>query len=995
MHIVIYAGGIPFDGKTIETKSLGGSESAAYYVARELNARGHKVVVFTDAIEGMTHDEIDYIPIGERTQKKPMGTNWHFYCENTPHDINIVQRVPHGFAWPIQSKLNLWWAHDIALNRNSDPIMAQTWQVNRMMPVSNWFKEQIIEAWNPNPRIITPIHNGVDYSLFEEFELKDNTVPNDFAVTGNGIENDEITLIYSSRPERGLDNLVAPGGIMEQLLTKAPHVKLIVCGYIHDVPDMAPLYTFLRERIDQLSNCEHIGALTKKDLVELMCTKADVWCYPTQFEEVSCITAMEAMAAGLTILTTNVGALPETIGGYQNATIFDTSDGIDLSKFVDRLSTFDNKFRRVSKRDHTWQRTVDEIEVIIADEFKKGQSTESLARHFLRYSDIVMLDQMVIDPDQAPLPPEILQQIVYYDFRHSQEAYAQHYANGTEEMYESDEFHYEDSNFINHPRFIQIAKEIKKLPEGSRIIDYGCAHGQFANYLGQEFPDLQFVGIDVSPAAIKCASDKRDEMELTNVEYLLDDWLCDTHDFTLEMECDCIILGEILEHVPDPISFMQTVHSIVGDIPVVMTTPFGSWEQMSYEKEGEKRFHLHHFERSDLEDMFGHHDGFNIVCLPAGSAQSGELLGWYVTAFNFEIGCLAVGHIDYDRKLRETMPRQTVSFCAIVKDGENEIKKMLDSIQPYVDEIIIGVDKTTTDNTFEMISKYAPKFRAPALPIHVFHIESPLEIGFDAARNLTLAQASKDWVLWCDADEELICGERLPKFLRNNGWDGYGIPQHHFAVEPLGVLSTDFPVRLFRNVPEVEFVGVVHEHPTLITDINKGVGFAWVAHELHFSHIGYPTEVVRRLRFKRNIDLMARDRQKYPDRILGKFLWIRDLSLMCRFDLESNGGLVTPEMRQRAAMGLELWEKALDENGDHPQVVRMIKDHLEFYNTLTNVLDQGFEFKMKLASGLNGTTPQLATVPELSARFLNKRHLDKFLSIVINSEVKEYERKYL
>ncbi len=1004
MHIVIYAGGIPFDGKTIATKSLGGSESAAYYVAKELAIRGHQVVVFTDIKEGMECDEVNYIPIGERTPAKPMGTNWHFYCTNTPHDINIVQRVPHGFAWPIQSKMNLWWAHDIALKRSADPIMAQAWQVNRIMPVSNWFKEQIIEVWNPNQKIITPIHNGVDYSLFDEFELKDNSLPQPMNLADNSIVPRETTLIYSSRPERGLDNLVAPGGIMEALVEKAPHIKLVVCGYIHDVPEMAPLYKFLRERIDLLPNCEHIGALTKKDLVEFMCTKADIWCYPTQFEEVSCITAMEVMAAGLTIMTTNVGALPETIGDYPNAIIFNTSEGIDLQKFIDRLSSFNNKFRRIPKREHTWQRTVDEIEAIIADEFEKCQTTESLARHYLRNSDIIVLDKMHGDASWTGIPSEVIAQLPYYDFRHSQAEYAKHYADGTEEMYEGDKFQYETPIFINHPRFIQIAKEVEKLPAGSMIIDYGCAHGQFTNYLGKEFPDHTFLGIDVSPAAIKCAEDKMMEMELTNVMYVLDDWLA-LDNVEPPPKCDLIILGEILEHVPDPEYFMDIVRQVVGNVPVVITTPFGSWEQMSYEKEGEKRFHLHHFERSDLCDMFSHLDGFNIVCLPAGSAQTGELLGWYVTAFNLpKIPTNEEGHadmysaclpIDYDRKIRETMPRQTVSFCAIVKDGENEIKKMLDSVQPYVDEIIIGVDRTTTDDTFEMISKYAPKNRAPRLIIQVFHIPSPLEIGFDEARNLTLAKASKEWILWCDADEELICGERLPKFLRNNGWDGYGIPQHHFAVEPLGVLSTDFPVRLFRNVPEVGFVGVVHEHPTLLADINKGVGFAWVAHELHFSHIGYPIESVRRLRFKRNIDLMARDRQKHPDRILGKFLWVRDLSLMCRFDLEENGGNVSPEMRQRAVMGLELWEKTLDEHKDHPQVVRMVKDHLEFYNTLTNVLDQGFEFKMKLASGLNGKTPQLEQMPELSARFLNKRHLDKFLSIVIDNEVKEYEQKYL
>jgi hypothetical protein len=66
----------------------------------------------------------------------------------------------------------LWWAHDIALKRNNNHMMAQTWQTTRILPVSNWFKQQIADNWLVDPNIINPIHNGVDYTLFEEFELK-------------------------------------------------------------------------------------------------------------------------------------------------------------------------------------------------------------------------------------------------------------------------------------------------------------------------------------------------------------------------------------------------------------------------------------------------------------------------------------------------------------------------------------------------------------------------------------------------------------------------------------------------------------------------------------------------------------------------------------------------------------------------------------------------------------------------------------------------------
>jgi hypothetical protein len=244
------------------------------------------------------------------------------------------------------------------------------------------------------------------------------------------------------------------------------------------------------------------------------------------------------------------------------------------------------------------------------------------------------------------------------------------------------------------------------------------------------------------------------------------------------------------------------------------------------------------------------------------------------------------------------------------------------------------------------------KHRSPQLSVEVFDIPSPVEIGFDAARNLTIDKASKHWIMWADSDEEFVGADRLPKYLKNNGWQGYGVAQHHFSVEPTQVLSTDFPVRIFRRNPKVKFEGVVHEHPANMDNPNDGVGFAWVNQELHFSHLGYGTEEIRRRRFHRNVSLMARDREQNPDRILGEY-------------------------------------------GEHPQVKRMVKDHLEFYDVLVNCMDRGFTFRIKFASGPDVSAPQLHEVPELSARFLNKRHLDKFLSVLINDEVLSYEEKYL
>ena len=988
MHIVMNVGGIPFNGDTINHRSLGGSESAAYYVAKELAERGHEVVMFTEHEESGMFDGVQYIPLGNRTAEAPLGENYHFYVNNTPHDVNICQRHPAAYIQPNQAKINLWWVHDLGVKRNLSPVVGQMWQIDAVMPVSQWFKDQLVDVWSLNPEIVIPIHNGVDYAEFDMYDLKDNSLKHE----------DEgkkpVTLIYSSRPERGLERLVKPGGIMERLLKKAPHVKLKVCGYDHAVPNLEGMYGMMRQRIEDLPNCEHMGALPKKELYRVMCEEADVWCYPTSFEEVSCITAMEAMAAGLTIVATNVAALPETLDTYSNCVLFNEEDVED--KFVNWLSNFDNRFRRRSHRPYPWTRTVDEIMDIITNCFAQRKNPDSVARHYLHNSDIVALNKLMHDYGPA-IEPEIRKELDLYKWMYNQEDYAEHYADGTEEMYDSEDFHYEEG-FEQHPRFQAVVNALLR-PDRPihHVVDYGCAHGHFTNYMARMFPDVTFTGIDVSPKAIAIAKAKADEWELGNVTYVEDDWLSKED---REYNCDVLILGEILEHVPDPIDFMETCRKTVGDDTyIVVTTPSGPWEAASYEKEYPKRYHLHHYERQDVKDMFEHYPDFDLKLLPAGANLLGEALGWYVYSFTFNSEVETINPVDYERKYNMTRPRQTVSLCVIAKDAENDLPRLLQSVHPFVDEIIVGIDANSKDETHEAVARTIAQInsiqhRSPMIPFTVVGIPPAVETGFDEARNETIKLAKHDWIMWADCDEEFISGERIWKYLRNNQWRGYGIPQHHFSTEPLGVLSTDYPVRLFRNHENVRFFGVVHEHPERPDTLNDGVKYAVQIYDVHFSHYGYKTETVRRARFERNVRLMARDRQKYPDRILGRFLWIRDLALMCRFELERTNGGVTPQMQLQASEGLKLWEETIDKYGDHKQTGRMIRDHLQFYDTLVNVIGQGFLFAMRFSTGID-SAPELVQVPELKARFLNRRHLDKFLSVVIDGEVKGYEEKYL
>jgi glycosyltransferase involved in cell wall biosynthesis len=74
----------------------------------------------------------------------------------------------------------------------------------------------------------------------------------------------------------------------------------------------------LKDKIlKQLSDLQPQGVInhsmvSHRDIAEMF-QICGYWLYPTQFTEISCITAMKAQAGGCWPITTDIGALPETV----------------------------------------------------------------------------------------------------------------------------------------------------------------------------------------------------------------------------------------------------------------------------------------------------------------------------------------------------------------------------------------------------------------------------------------------------------------------------------------------------------------------------------------------------------------------------------------------------------------------------------------------------------------------------------------------------------
>src|SRR5579872_2508884 len=174
-----------------------------------------------------------------------------------------------------------------------------------------------------------------------------------------------------------------------------------------------------------------------------------------------------------------------------------------------------------------------------------------------------------------------------------------------------------------------------------------------------------------------------------------------------------------------------------------------------------------------------------------------------------------------------------ISLCMIVRNEERFLAQCLRSVSDAVDEIII-VDTGSTDKTIEI----ARSFGATVL-------ERPWRDDFGWARNESIAPATRRWIFFLDADEELL-PESKPALsaLRE-------VPTHHQAVwvrcfnesddyRGTGAMSHAL-IRLFPNTSEIRFHGMIHEYPRCE---GKGYGLQAVTSPIAIVHHGYLKDVV-------------------------------------------------------------------------------------------------------------------------------------------------------
>jgi tetratricopeptide (TPR) repeat protein len=205
----------------------------------------------------------------------------------------------------------------------------------------------------------------------------------------------------------------------------------------------------------------------------------------------------------------------------------------------------------------------------------------------------------------------------------------------------------------------------------------------------------------------------------------------------------------------------------------------------------------------------------------------------------------------------------TISLCMIVKDEAANLLRCLASVKDVVDEIVI-IDTGSGDATPTMAEQAGAKVD--------FLI---WQDDFSQARNLSLDQATKDWILVLDADETLTePGRLLIKAIKEE--------------KPLGtVASTDLLLvtmmrreiganqspytqvsRLFRNLKEIKFTRPYHEGVDDSVEALMAADSHWQVAQfgsIAIDHTGYSVDAIAaKDKFARAKRIMEAHLQAHP-----------------------------------------------------------------------------------------------------------------------------------
>lgn len=306
-RIIMADDGIPFDGATPEKSPLGGAESVFVALAEALAGRGHTVLAATNCPAALTHNGVEWRPIGEGLPDEA--------------DLYIANRGDKLLTLVRRARRTAFWVHNPARYLLKVRYLWKLWRRRPVIVFSSIYHASTYPKWAPaGGRAVIPF--GVD----EHFRtVKPAPV------------SPRPRAVFTSNPLRGLEWLIGlwVSRIHPAMRQAELHIfsGTATYGAIGDAKGAQ-----MKAVLDYARRMSECGIVVRDPIPKsaLAAELADfrLFAYRGTDDETYCVAAAEAQAAGVPAVVCAIGALPERIIQRTTGFVVSAEEGRDEDEFA-------------------------------------------------------------------------------------------------------------------------------------------------------------------------------------------------------------------------------------------------------------------------------------------------------------------------------------------------------------------------------------------------------------------------------------------------------------------------------------------------------------------------------------------------------------------------------------------------------------------------------------------------------------------------------------
>lgn len=255
-----------------------------------------------------------------------------------------------------------------------------------------------------------------------------------------------------------------------------------------------------------------------------------------------------------------------------------------------------------------------------------------------------------------------------------------------------------------------------------------------------------------------------------------------------------------------------------------------------------------------------------------------------------------------------------ISLCMIVKNEEEALPRCLECVTSFIDEIIL-VDTGSTDHTKEIGAKYNAKI-----------FDFKWCDNFGKARNYAFDQATKDYIMWLDADD-YITQDNIAKIvsLKTTLDSTIDSVSMHYSLgrDALGNTATSLRRnRIVKRKKAYKWIGCIHEYLEVTGNVYPAD--IYIHHDKHKTYTDRNLKIYRKMQ-EENISMSPRDLYYFANELYYNNLfeeairqyitfldtdgWVEDKKIATSNLIQCFTATNQPEMRINAILESFKWTK--------------------------------------------------------------------------------------